>query len=617
MRKNLPVSTVEYEIQDATILVSRTDVKGKITFINEAFKEVSGFAEEELIGAPHNIVRHPDMPAEAFADLWTTLKAGKPWTGAVKNRRKNGDFYWVLASASPVRQNGEVVGYMSVRTKLPKPQAEEADRVYGQIRNGTAKGIAVEGGRIIRQSGFDRLNIFAGSIGARLFTTIGVLCLVILLLGGLGIARLDSASSGYVPNLIVMIAAMLAGLACATLSGVGAVWAVRRRLSHTVGHLDRIIQGDLGNVVVQDRDDEIGAVSHRLKALQTKLTFDLEEATKLAADVKRREQAKRESEERARAEEAERERSAAGERRSREEAERLANEARAREAAERRRSEMLTLANAFDAQMSGVVQGVSSSASQMQTTADAMAAAAEEASRQSTTVAAASEQASVNVQTVATAAEELSASIAEIGRQMAQSTKIAAQAVVDADRTNGTVKGLAEGAQKIGQVITLINSIAGQTNLLALNATIEAARAGEAGKGFAVVAAEVKNLASQTAKATDEIAAHISGMQQVTAETVGAIEGIGRTIGEINAIATAIASAVEQQAAATQEIARNVQQASAGTQEVSANISGVQQASADAGATANQVLRVAGDLAHHSEALRTEVDKFLATVRAA
>ncbi len=275
------------------------------------------------------------------------------------------------------------------------------------------------------------------------------------------------------------------------------------------------------------------------------------------------------------------------------------------------------MADSFEASVKGVVQGVSTAAGQMQTSAQQMSATAEETQRQATAVAAASEQASTNVQTVASAAEELSSSIAEISRQVAESTKIAGKAVEDAGHTNDKVQALAEAAQKIGEVVKLINDIAGQTNLLALNATIEAARAGEAGKGFAVVASEVKNLATQTAKATEDIGAQIAAIQGATGEAVTAIKQIGETIGRVSEIATTIASAVEEQGAATQEIARNVQQASKGTTEVSSNIAGVTQAATDTGRVSVEVLTAAGDLSKQSARLRDEVDTFLGTIRAA
>jgi methyl-accepting chemotaxis protein len=286
-------------------------------------------------------------------------------------------------------------------------------------------------------------------------------------------------------------------------------------------------------------------------------------------------------------------------------------------AVEEKKKSMRELADSFQSSVGGIVETVSSSATEMQTTAQSLTATAEETSRQSTAVAAASEQASTNVQTVASAAEELSSSIAEISRQVGQSAQIAGKAVDDAERTNIQVQGLAEAAQKIGEVVQLITDIASQTNLLALNATIEAARAGDAGKGFAVVASEVKNLANETAKATEEITDQITSIQAATREAVTAIQSIGQTIGQINEIATTIASAVEEQGAATQEIARNVQQASAGTQEVSSNISGVTQAAGETGAAASQMLSASGELARQGEHLRGEVDKFLQAVRAA
>jgi methyl-accepting chemotaxis protein len=275
------------------------------------------------------------------------------------------------------------------------------------------------------------------------------------------------------------------------------------------------------------------------------------------------------------------------------------------------------MANEFEASVKGVVSSVSSAANELQSSAQTMTATAEETSRQSTAVAAASEQASTNVQTVASASEELSASIREISQQMTTSSQIAQNAVENVEKTNGTVKGLADAAEKIGQVVSLISDIAGQTNLLALNATIEAARAGEAGKGFAVVASEVKSLATQTAKATEEISAQISAIQSATSESVAAMGSIAEVIQRINAVTTTVASAVEEQGAATQEISRNVQQASQGTSEVSNNIAGVTRAAGETGSAATQVLGAAEELGKQSVELQNQVDKFIATIRAA
>jgi methyl-accepting chemotaxis protein len=292
-------------------------------------------------------------------------------------------------------------------------------------------------------------------------------------------------------------------------------------------------------------------------------------------------------------------------------------EAAADAAAKAKRAETLTgLVEDFDRQVGAVVTSVADKAEQMKSSASALSATAEETSRQATAVAAASEQASTNVQTVASAAEELSSSISEISRQVAESAKIAGQAVDEVDRTGQTVEALAQAAQKIGDVVKLISDIASQTNLLALNATIEAARAGEAGKGFAVVASEVKNLASQTAKATDEIGGQIAEIQNATGASVEAMKGIGKTIAQINQIASGIAAAVEEQGAATQEIARNVQQAAAGTGEVSSNIAGVTQAASKTGTSATQVRDAATTLGTQSVELKQAVGAFLTQVRA-
>jgi methyl-accepting chemotaxis protein len=282
-----------------------------------------------------------------------------------------------------------------------------------------------------------------------------------------------------------------------------------------------------------------------------------------------------------------------------------------------KKASMRALADAFEASVKSVVQGVSSAASRMQASADMMTRSTDETNQQSGVVAAAATQASANVQTVAAAAEELSASIADIGRQVTQSAKIAERAAEEAGKTDQLVHGLADTAQKIGDVVQLINAIAAQTNLLALNATIEAARAGEAGKGFAVVASEVKSLASQTAKATEEIAAQVGAIQASTGEAVTAIKRIAGTIAEVNTIAAAVATGIEHQGIATGEIARNVQQAAVGTSEVSSNIVGVKDAVIETGRVSKDVLSAAGSLSLQAEQLRDEVDRFLGSVRAA
>ncbi len=301
--------------------------------------------------------------------------------------------------------------------------------------------------------------------------------------------------------------------------------------------------------------------------------------------------------------------------RAREEAEQKAHQDEV--AAQQRKQEMQKLADAFEGAVGRIVEAVSSASTELEASASKMAHTAEEAEKLTAAVAGASEIATSNVQSVASATEEMASSIHEISRQVQDSSRIASSAVQQANKTNDRINQLATAAQRIGDVVDLINTIAGQTNLLALNATIEAARAGEAGRGFAVVAAEVKALAEQTAKATDEISQQISGMQAATEESVSAIKEIGTTIGQMSEISSAIASAVEQQGSATQEISRNVQQAAQGTMQVSANIADVERGAAETGQSSSQVLAAARSLSTDSAQLKTEVARFLSSVRAA
>ncbi len=354
----------------------------------------------------------------------------------------------------------------------------------------------------------------------------------------------------------------------------GAAISITRPIASLTKDMGRLAEGDLDiEISTTAQKDEIGAMSRATEVLRENSL----EARNLAAQRKEQEQ----------------------------------------QAAQEKRAATLQMADDLENSILEVVSTVASASTELQASAESMTAAAGQTADQSQAVGQASEGASANVQIVAASTQQLSASIGEISQQVTQSTEITKSAIEETEKASATVEGLADAAQKIGDVVNLIQDIAEQTNLLALNATIEAARAGDAGKGFAVVASEVKNLANQTAKATEDISLQITGMQSATSDTVGAITGVRDIIARIGENASAIASAVEEQSAATQEISQSVSSVAEGTQEVSTTSLAMNEIAAQAGGAASQVLSAAGELSSKSEFLNTEIDRFLANLRAA
>ena len=349
---------------------------------------------------------------------------------------------------------------------------------------------------------------------------------------------------------------------------------ITRRLTRMTETMRRLAEGDKAiEIPAQDRADEIGEMAEAVQVFKDNM---------IEADRLRAEQ----------------------------------NEAK-RQVAEQRKAELHKLADEFDTAIGGIVNVVSSAASKLETTATILTKTAATNQQLSSTVAAASEEAAMSVKSVAFASEEMAASVNEIDRQVQESSKISNEAVEQARKTNAKIAELSQAAQRIGDVVKLVTAVAEQTNLLALNATIEAARAGKAGRGFAVVAQEVKALATQTAKATGEIASQISSMQAATQDSVSSIKEITATIHRISEIATLIAASVVEQGGATQSISRSAQQVADLTATVAGNITEVSHGVSKTDTASTQVLTSAQALSKESAHLRVEVGKFLSTVRAA
>ena len=707
MRVNEPITDHEIDYPNGEPLVSRTDQGGKIEFANQVFVDVSGFTAEELTGSPHNLVRHPHMPREAFANLWATIKAGRPWDGLVKNRAKNGDFYWVRANVTPVVREGKVSGFISIRSKPDRASVAAADAAYTALRVGKASGFALEDGALVSTGPGVWLADQAASVRGRLLAVTLTALAAILIVGWLGFNGMAASNAAlrnvYQHDLVAVdqlrsmvdrtrdnrnhIAQLAMGLdrgdnaerllkereapVRANLAQIAAMWRDYRSGSLTAEQQSLAARFDEAYAaLLRDAIEPAFQLAHKADAAPLnrlfaermpalfQAVFDADRAL-IEQQIAGGRQAY------ARAAASLRDRLIVGLiagvigigallglghalrrclRRANEELEahfrdimqgqfgapiaravtrefrRVTSMLRAmrahlafanwertefeRRAHAVRRETVEQMAATIEREAGAAVTLVSDRSATMVGEADRMAQSADRVSTNAVSVAAAAEEAQRNVDVVRRASDELVGAINEVASQVQHASDVARAASGRGAEAQSTIHSLAEAGERIGAVVKLIAEIAGKTNLLALNATIEAARAGEAGKGFAVVAGEVKALAAQTAKATEEITQQIAALRNATGAAVGAVAEIGQTLDEVAHVAVAVAAGIEEQTAATREIARNVEQSGAAVLEVAERIAAVSAEAQSAGAQAEQVRATSGSMVADIDVLR-------------
>ena len=550
------------DIMDLTSIISEADKKGDILSMNEKFLEVAKYTREELIGKPHNTVRHPDMPKEVFKEMWSTIGRGKIFRGMVKNRAKDGTPYFVDAVIAPrIGENGKPSGYIGVRYDVTQYELERL----------AAKGVmdALSRAQAVIEFNLDGTIITANDN----------------FLNALGYT-LDEIKGRH--------HSMFADPAYARSPEYREFWAKLGRGEFDAGEYKRLGKGGK-EVWIQASYNPIFDLNGKPYKV-IKFATDTTVEVKARLDLRAKVDAMLEVVNAAGRGDLTREMTVSGS-----DAAGQMGEALGRFFSELRQS---------IAGISQNAQALASSSEELTAVSQQMGANAAETSAQANVVSAASELVNKNVQTVATGTEEMSASIREIATNANEAAKVANSAVKVAETTNATISKLGESSAEIGKVIKVITSIAQQTNLLALNATIEAARAGEAGKGFAVVANEVKELAKETAKATEDISQKIEAIQGDTRGAVEAINTISQIIDQINDISNTIASAVEEQTATTNEISRNVGEAAKGSTEIAQNIVGVATAAASTSDGASDTQKAAGQLTQMAADLQGLVSRF-------
>ncbi len=484
MKKNFPITGHEVNYTDSANILSTTDLKGAITYVNDDFVNISGFTLDELMHKNHNVVRHPEMPPAAFEDLWNTIKAGRSWMGMVKNRCKNGDHYWVSAYVTPIMQDGRVVEYQSVRTKPKREMVQQAERLYAELNAGKAP-LALRMPRL--------------GIKTKLVASVALA------------AAAGLAAAAVITGIPLLTAAIAGGVTLAL--GTLLAMAVLSPICGVVAHARTIARNPVGQLLYTGRMDEAGEITFAMKML---------------------------------------------------EAEAGAVVGRIADASRQLSGTADNLVSAVEHSSMGIRQQQSET-DQVATAITEMAASVQEVAR--------------NAQNTADAADKADAEARE-GRQVVADTSTAiGRLAAEVEKASSVIQQLEASSSEITSVLDVIRGIAEQTNLLALNAAIEAARAGEQGRGFAVVADEVRTLASRTQQSTQEIQSMIEKLQDGARSAVKvmnlsreqadssveqarnaaqSLDSITRSVSVITDMSTQIATAVEEQSAVGEEINRNI-----------------------------------------------------------